>query len=76
MQRAQGMRKARMLRRLVCKKRESELFDAPQALKLRRVNQSNEQLSGGCVGFEPNDIVNRIAVNFLRQFLLPKISEN
>jgi len=58
------MRKARMLRPLVGKMRQSELAHAPQTLEFRRVDQANEQFSFRRIGLEPNDIVNRIAINF------------
>jgi hypothetical protein len=53
MQRAERMRKARMFRRLISEKRESELLDTAQALKFRRVNQSCEQLACRVAGFQP-----------------------
>ena len=67
MQRAERVRKARMLRRLIGEMRESELFYAPQTLKFRRVNQPNEKASLVRVGLEANNIMNRIAVYFFRQ---------
>ncbi len=65
------MRKARMFSRLIRKKRESKLFDAAQTLKFRRVNQANKQFACVAVGFEPNNVVNRIAVDFFRQNFSP-----
>jgi len=48
---------------------ESELFDAPQSLKLRRIDQSDHQLTFDSVFAQRDDVVNRIAVDALRQFL-------
>jgi hypothetical protein len=58
------MRETRMLRRLIGKMRESELANPPQTLKFRRINEPDKQLSCRRIGFQTNDIVNRIAVNF------------
>lgn len=76
MQRAQRMRKARMLRALIGKKRQPKLLDAAQTLKFSRINQANKQPAFSRIGFEPNNIVNRIAVNFFRQIITPVISTN
>src|SRR5687767_13162384 len=65
MKRAQRMCKARMFRRLISKMRESELADSPQALKFRRIDETRKKPSFRRIGLQTNDIVNRIAVNFL-----------
>jgi hypothetical protein len=69
MKRTQTMRKPRMLRRLICKMRESELANTAQTLKLRRINQTNQQFALIRIGFETNNIVNRISVNSFSQFI-------
>lgn len=72
MERAQAVSKARMFRRLIREKRESELFDAPQTLEFRRVDEAHEKFPRVRIGFEPNNIMNRIAVDFFRQVFLRK----
>ena len=69
------MREPRMFHCLIREQRETELFDAPQTLKFRRINQSRQQFSFGRVGFQPNNVVNRIAVNFFRQCFLLSLRE-
>jgi hypothetical protein len=64
MKRAQTVGKARMLRALVSKEADAELADAAQALKLGRVDQSDEQLPAGRIGSEANYIMDRIPVYF------------
>jgi hypothetical protein len=73
MKRAQRMRKARMLRRLIGKMRQTELANAPQTLKFGGVDQPDKQPSCLRIGLETNDVVNRIAVNFLRQIFLLRL---
>jgi hypothetical protein len=68
MQRAQAVRKARMFRRLISEMRQPELFYPPQALKFSRVNQAYEKLAFRVARFEANNIVNRITIDFFRQF--------
>ncbi len=65
MKRAKAVRKTRMFRRLISEMRQTELANPPQTLKFRRVNQTDEKPSGCRIGFQANDIMNRIAVNFL-----------
>jgi hypothetical protein len=62
------MRKARMFRRLISEMRESELFYPPQSLKFSRVDEPDEKSSFVRIGLEANDVVNRIAIYFFRQF--------
>jgi hypothetical protein len=57
-----------VLRALVSVKAEPELFDAPQALKLNRVNQAHHQLTLAIVGAKANDVVNWIAIDSFRHF--------
>lgn len=71
MKRAQTMRKARMLRRLIREMRESELTNAPQTLKLPRINQTDEQSAFIGICFEADDIVNRVPVNSFCQYFSP-----
>ena len=52
-----------MLRALISEIADAELADAAQALKLGRVDQSNEQLPAGRIGREPNYVMNRITVD-------------
>jgi hypothetical protein len=47
--------------------RQAELFDAAHSLKLGRVDEADEQLALGRIGFEADDVMNRIAVYFFRQ---------
>ncbi|HVE58749.1 MAG TPA: hypothetical protein VNB22_18085 [Pyrinomonadaceae bacterium] len=65
MKRAQRMRETRMFRRLIGKMRETELANPPQTLKFCRINQTDKKFSLVRIGFETNDVVNRIAINFL-----------
>lgn len=71
MERAQGMCKARMFRRLIGEMRESELPNPSQTLKFSRINQADEKFSFVRIGLEADDVVNRIAVYFFRQFVAP-----
>jgi hypothetical protein len=73
MHRAKRVRKARMLSRLISEMRQPELFYTPQTLKFSRVNQTNQKASFVRIGFEANNIMNRIAVYFFRQFFAPKL---
>ena len=60
-----------MFSALVSVESESELFDAPQPLKLGRIDQSDHQPTFGGVFAQRDDVVNRIAIDALRQFLGP-----
>src|SRR6266576_2168699 len=60
---AEGMCKTRMLRTLVSVETKSELLDATQPLKFRRVNQTHHQLAFVGVGAKTNDVVDRIAID-------------
>jgi hypothetical protein len=71
MKRAKRVRKARMFSRLIGEMRQPELFYPPQTLELSRVNQPNQKPSFVRIGFEANNIMNRIAVYFFRQFFAP-----
>lgn len=73
MQRAEAVRKARMFRRLIGKMRQTELFYPPQTLEFSRVDEANEKFSFVRIGLQANNVVNRIAVYFFRQFLAPRI---
>ena len=64
MKRAEAVGKARMLRALVSKKADAELTDAAQALKLGRIDQTDEQLPAGGIGSEANYVMDRIPVYF------------
>ena len=63
MKRAQRVSKTRMLRALVSVESESELLDASQSLKFRRVDQTHHQLAFVGVGAKTNDVMNRIAID-------------
>lgn len=67
------MREARMLRRLIRKIRQPKLPYPPQPLKLRRVNQTNYELSLVRVSIYADDIMNRIAVYSFSQISCSKI---
>src|SRR5215213_11630615 len=64
---AQAVRKTRMLSALIGKQCQTELLDAPETLKLSRIDQPNHQLAFIRVGFQTNNIVHRIAVNFFQK---------
>jgi hypothetical protein len=68
------MREARVFGTLVRVKAEAQLFDPTETLKLRRVDQSNYQSALGVIT-QRNDVVDRVAVDPLRQFLGPVIEE-
>jgi hypothetical protein len=72
MQRAQTVRKARVFRRLISEMRESELFYPPQALKFSRVDKADEKPAFRVARFEANNIMNRITIDFFRQFFAPE----
>ena len=74
MRRTETVGKARVLRALVRVQSQSQLFDSPQTLKLRRVDQPNYQPALGVIA-QRNDVVDRVAVDPLRQFLGPVIEE-
>ena len=57
-----------MLCALIGVERESELLDAAQALKLRRVNQAHHQTPFVRVGAKADDVVNRVAVDAFRHY--------
>ena len=60
---------------LISVKPEPELFDSTEALELRRVDQPNDQSTLGVIA-QRNYVVNGIAINPLRQFLVLLIEEN
>ena len=60
-----------MLGSLISVETKSKLFDATQALKLRRVDQSNHQLALGVIVTQRNDVVDGIAVDSLWHFFGP-----
>ena len=59
-----------MLRALISIKSQPQLLDAPQALKLRRINQAHEQLAFRRIGAKTNDVMHGIAVNALAHNLV------
>ncbi len=56
-----------MFRALIGVERESQLLDAAQPLKLRRVNKAHEQRPFGHVGAQADDVMHRVAVDAFRQ---------
>src|SRR5438132_4290090 len=74
MQRAQAVCEPRVLGPLVGVKPQTELLDAAQPLKFRGVDQANQQPVLGVVIAQRNDIVNRIAIDSMRQTLGPDTS--
>lgn len=68
------MREARMFGTLVGVKAEAELLNATKTLKLRCVDQPNYQSALGVIA-QRNNVVYRVAVDPLRQFLGPVIEE-
>src|SRR5689334_20250035 len=66
MQRSETMRKPRMFRRLISKIRQPQLPDPPQSLKLRRVDQRNQQPPLVGSGIDTNYIMNRVTIDPLR----------
>jgi len=72
--RAETVREARMFCALVGVKTKAELFDSTKALELRCVDQLDDQSTLGVIA-QRNDVVNRVAVDALRQFLGPVIKE-
>ena len=65
--RAERVGEARMFCALIGVESEPELLDAPQSLKLRRVDQTHHQLAFIRVGAKANDVVNGIAIDAFRQ---------
>jgi hypothetical protein len=66
-----------MLCALVSVEPESELLDASQSLKFRRVDQTPHQLAFVGIGAKANDVMNRIAIDSFGQevrFLLDMVS--
>ncbi len=61
--RSKAVRKSRMLGRLVCKVRETELSDPPQPLKLRRVDQRNDKPSLRRVGIDTDNVMDGVAID-------------
>ena len=57
-----------MFRALISVETQTELFDASQSLKLRRVDQTHHQLAFVCIGAKANDVVDRIAIDSFRHF--------
>ena len=68
------VREARVLGTLVRVKAKSQLFDSSETLKLWCVDQPNYQSALGVIT-QRNDVVDRVAVDPLRQFLGPVIEE-
>ena len=62
------MGKARVLCALVRVQSQSQLFDSPQPLKLRSIDQPNDQSALDVIA-QRYDVVDRVAVDPLRQFL-------
>jgi hypothetical protein len=62
-----------MLGPLVGKMRQTQLPDPTQPLKLERVDQSDQQPPFFSVGFDPNYVVDRIAVNSFGQIILREV---
>ena len=62
-----------MLRTLISVESETELFDATEPLKFNRIDQLNHQPAFSSVLPQRNDVVDRIAVDSLGQFLGPAI---
>ncbi len=62
-----GDNEARMFRALISVEREAELFDAAQALKLERVNETNHQRAFFGVCPQADDVVYGVAVDALVQ---------
>ena len=60
---AERVREARMLCALIGVEGQTQLLDAAQALKLRRVNQTRHQLPCVRVRAKANDVVDRVAVD-------------
>ena len=76
MQRAQTVRKARMLGSLIGIKCQPQLLDAPQTLKFSRIDEPDEKISFIRIGVQANDIVNRVAVDSFRQMILSPARPN
>lgn len=53
---------------LISVESQPELFDAAETLKFRRINEPNDQAPLSVIA-EGNDVVDRIAINPLGQFL-------
>jgi hypothetical protein len=68
-ERSKTVSETRVLGTLVGVQTKPELFDATQSLKLWRVDQANHQPAFGAVVAQRDDVVNRIAINSLRQAL-------
>ena len=63
----EAVRKPRMLGRLIRKICEAKLSDAPQPLKLGRVDQRHDKAALVRIGIDTNYVMNRVAVNSLGQ---------
>src|SRR2546421_11629156 len=72
MERAEAVREARMLGSLVIVKPDSKLLDSPQTLKLRRVNQTDHQLTFCRIVAQRNDVVDWVAIDSLGQVSAPR----
>ena len=71
MQRSQTVSESRVLCSLVGVQTKAKLLYATQPLKLWRVDQANHQPAFSAVVAQRDDVVNRIAINSLRQGLEP-----
>ena len=60
-----------MFRRLICKMGEPELAYPAKPLELSRIDKTPDQFASRSVGFQPDDIMYRIAVNSLGHCLSP-----
>src|SRR5258706_15401365 len=69
MQRSQTVCESRVFCSLVGVQTKTQLLDATQPLKIRRVDQTNHQSAFGAVVAQRNDVMNRIAINSLGQSL-------
>src|SRR5882672_1755509 len=71
MLRSQTVCEPRVVCSLVGVQIKAKLLDATQPLKFRRVDQTNHQPAVCAVVAQRNDVVNRIAINSLRQAVEP-----
>src|SRR6266436_5462169 len=69
MQRSQTVCESRVFCSLVGVQTKTQLLDATQSLKIRRVDQTNHQSAFGAVVAQRNDVMNRIAIDSLGQAL-------
>jgi hypothetical protein len=71
MKSSQAVRKTRMLGGLVCEMSESELAYSPEPLELCRIDQTGDEAALRRCGFDPDYVVDRVAVNSFRQIYSP-----